>query len=137
MNTYVLDTSVAVAWYRDEVFSPAARQWQERLLAGKITLLVPSLHYWEFANVLRTLVVRQELTEDLAAEIYDLHMEAPLELADPDAREVLRTALTFDATAYDAVYIALSELRNAPLITAERTTTRWVTKIRDRIEPVR
>ncbi len=61
MNTYVLDTSVGVAWYLDEVFSPAARVWQERMLNGKARLVVPSLHYWEFANVLRTLVWRREL----------------------------------------------------------------------------
>ena len=137
MNAYVLDAGVAVAWYRDEAFSPSARRWQERLLAGKVTLLVPSLHYWEFANVLRTLVVRRELTEDLAAEIYDLHMEAPLDPAEPDARDVLRLAMAMGATAYDAVYIALSESRNVPLITAERTTTGWVTRMADRIEAVR
>jgi len=47
MNTYVLDTSVAVGWYLDEAFSPSARTWQEKLLQGKIVLLVPSLHYLE------------------------------------------------------------------------------------------
>lgn len=52
MNTYILDTSVAVGRYLDEAFSPSARTWQEKMMRGKIVLLVPSLHYWEFANVL-------------------------------------------------------------------------------------
>lgn len=137
MNVYVLDTSVAIAWYLDESFSTAARVWQERLLGGKIVLLTPLLHYWEFANVLRTLVYRRELTERLAREIYELHLEAPLQRAEPDERAVLDVALEYGATAYDAVYISLSISRSIPLITAEKTTTAWVVKLKDRIEPVR
>jgi predicted nucleic acid-binding protein len=40
------------------------------------------------------------------------------------------------ATAYDAVFIALSIANEAPLITAERTTTSWVAKLGRLIEPV-
>lgn len=137
MNAYVLDTSVAVAWYLDEVFSASARTWQERLLSGKVVLFVPSLHYWEFANVLRTLVHRRELSEDLAREIYELHMDAPLEKAEPEEKSILDVALEYKATAYDAVYISLCLSRDIPLITAEKTTTAWVTKLRNRIESVR
>lgn len=137
MNAYVLDTSVAVAWYLEEVFSTSARAWQERLLTGKAILVVPSLHYGEFANVLRTLVHRRELQEDLAREIYELHMDAPLEKAEPEEKSILDIALQYGATAYDAVYISLSLSRDIPLITAQKTTTAWVTKLRDRIEAVR
>jgi predicted nucleic acid-binding protein len=137
MNTYVLDTSVAVAWYLDEVFSPSARIWQDRLLSGKAILVVPSLHYWEFANVLRTLVQRRELSEDLALEIFELHLEAPLEQTEPEKKAVMKRALEYGATAYDAVYISLCLAEGFPLITAEKTTTAWVAKLRDRIEAVR
>ena len=137
MNAYVLDTSVAVAWYLDEVFSTSARAWQERLLSGKVVLLVPSLHYWEFANVLRALVQRRELPEEIAREIYELHMDAPLERGEPDERNILDIALQYGSTAYDAVYISLCLLRDIPLITAEKTTTAWVAKLRNRIESVR
>lgn len=137
MNRYVLDTSVAVAWYINESFSPAARRWQERLLQGGTSLLVPSLHYLEFANVLRTLVMRRELNAELAREIYELHMDAPLETAEPEIRSVLDTALKYGATAYDAAYISLAMTHDARLITAEKTTTVWIAKLADRIEPVR
>lgn len=137
MSTYVIDTSVAIAWYLEERFSPAARVWQDRLLGGQVRLLVPGLHYWEFANVLRTLVARDEIGQDLAGEIFDLHLDAPLEVAEPERRDVLNTALAYGATAYDAVFIALSLAHEAPLITAERTTTAWVTKLAKLVEPVR
>jgi predicted nucleic acid-binding protein len=137
MNTYVLDTSVAVGWYLDEAFSPSARTWQEKMMKGKVVLLVPSLHYWEFANVLRTLVQKHEISELLAREIYELHLEAPLEKAEPDEKKVLDVAFEYGSTAYDAVYISLSLSRGVPLVTAERTTTSWVVKMGDQIEPVR
>ncbi len=137
MTTLVLDTNVAAAWYLPETFSAAARRFQDQLLAGRIRLLVPSLHYWEFANVLRTYVRRGELAAALALEIYDLHLEAPLEIAEPDRASVLETALEYDATAYDAVFIGLARALDVPLLSAERTTTPWVVQLGDRIVGVR
>jgi predicted nucleic acid-binding protein len=129
VRTFVLDTSVAAAWYLPEAFAMAARRWQARLLEGRVRLVVPSLHYWELANVLRTYVRRSELAADLAAEIYALHLDAPLEVVEPQRGEVLRTALELGATAYDAVFIAVSRELGAPLLTAERRTTPWVAKL--------
>ena len=136
MRSLVLDTSVAIAWYLPETFRAAARVWQSRLLDGRVRLLVPGLHYWEFGNVLRTYVMRSELEVDLAAQIWALHLEAPLEIAEPERAEVLATALEYGATVYDAVYIALGRSLDLPLLTAERTTTPWVVKLGRRVESV-
>lgn len=129
MTAHVLDTSVALAWYLEESFSPAARAWQTRLLRGQITLCVPDLHYWEFGNVLRTYVRRGELDGALALDIYDLHLDAPLTSTEPDRRQALRRAVEFDASVYDAVYIELCLSLDAPLVTAEKTTTPWVRRL--------
>ena len=137
MRSLVLDTSVAIAWYLPESFRDAARSWQRRLLQGQVQLVVPGLHYWEFGNVLRTYVRRSELEADLAREIYALHLEAPLESAEPDRSAVLTTALEYDASVYDAVYIALSRALELPLLTAERTTTPWVVKLGRNVVSVR
>ncbi len=137
MKALVLDTSVAMAWYLPETFSPEARKWRQRLLDGQIELVVPGLHYWEVANVLRTYVARAEIDADLASEIYQLHLEAPLVVQEPDRGDVLSTALRFGSTAYDAVFIALALSSNLPLLTAERTTTPWVVKLGKRVESVR
>ncbi len=137
MSTCVLDTSVAVAWYLQESFSLSARRWQERLISGRVHLLVPSLHFWEFGNVLRTYVKRDELNTDLAEEIYALHCEAPLDIVEPARDNVLRMAIEYRATVYDGVYICLALEQDLPLVTAERTTTPWVVKLGDRVESVR
>jgi predicted nucleic acid-binding protein len=136
MRSLILDTSVAIAWYLPETFRAAARLWQSRLLDGRVRLVVPGLHYWEFGNVLRTYVMRSELEVDLAEQIWALHLEAPLEVAEPERAEVLATALEYGATVYDAVYIALGRSLDLPLLTAERTTTPWVVKLGRRVESV-
>jgi predicted nucleic acid-binding protein len=125
----VVDTSVAIAWYLPESFSAPARRWQRRMLDGSAEFLVPSLHYWEFANVLRTRVRRGELDAGSAAEVYTLHLDAPMISMDPDRESVLDLALKFEATAYDAVYLALCIANAIPFLTGERPTTPWIRKL--------
>jgi predicted nucleic acid-binding protein len=136
MTTHVLDTSVAVAWYLPEAFSQAARRWQTKLLRDEVGFCVPNLHYWEFGNVLRSYVRRGELEQELAAEIYALHLEAPLTAVEPDRTHTLANAFEYGATVYDAVYITLCLSLDAPFVTAERTTTPWVVKLGDRVRTV-
>ncbi len=125
----ILDTSVAVAWYLPESFAPAARRWQRMMLEGRVELRVPSLHFWELANVLRTYVKRRELDVDTAGEIYALHLDAPLVQAEPDRTSVLDVALKYDTTVYDAVFVSLSLELDIPLLTAVRLTAPWVKKL--------
>lgn len=99
------------------------------LLDGQAELYVPSLQYWEFANVLRTYVRRRTLDVETAREIYMLHLEAPLSPAEPDRASVLDIALQYDATAHDALYIALSLELQIPLLTAERPGSPWIKKL--------
>ena len=136
MISRVLDTSVAVAWYLPERYAIEARTWRTSLIEGRVRLIVPGLHYWEMANVLRTYVRRGEISADVAREIYTVHCEAGLEIAEPDRRSVLDVALEYDATSYDAVYVALSLEHQIPLLTAERTTTPWVVKLGTLASPV-
>lgn len=136
MKSYVLDTSVPIAWYLPETFAEAARIWQTRLLEGHIRFMVPSLHYWEFANVLRTYVRRGELDEGLSRDIWLLHLDAALDVVEPPTERVLPVALEYQTTAYDAVYVALSLELDVPLLTAERSSTPWVTKLGKRVQTI-
>jgi predicted nucleic acid-binding protein len=136
MTTLVLDTSVAIAWYLPEVFSESARAWQAKLLEGRLSFVVPTLHYWEFANALRTNVRGGALSADLAEDIWALHLDAPLQTSEPPFASVLEAALSHDATAYDAVYIALAIELDVPLLTAERRSTAWVRKLGKRAQSI-
>lgn len=129
MKTVVLDTSAAVAWYLPDTFSPEARRWRTRMIEGDAEFVVPGLHYWEFANVVRTYVTRGEIEEALATDIFQAHLDAPLAVQEPDRADVLATAFRYGATAYDAVFISLALGADLPLLTGERTTTPWVVKL--------
>lgn len=129
MTRCVLDTSVAVAWYLPEEFSESAISWQDRMLEDEVRLVVPRLHFWELGNVLRTYVRRAELDADTAREIFSVHLAAPLEIEEPPREGVLKTSLDYGATVYDAVFIRLSLDLRIPLLTAERTTTPWVSRL--------
>jgi predicted nucleic acid-binding protein len=132
MTGYVLDTSVAAAWYLPESFSAAARRYRDELARDEIRCVVPGLHFWELGNVVRTYVRRRELDAELGREIFALHLDAGLEVADPERSRSFEVALEYDATVYDAVYIALALDLDLPLLTAEKTTTPWVVRLGDR-----
>jgi predicted nucleic acid-binding protein len=129
MTSIVVDASVALAWYLSESFSGAAHVWRSKLDGQQFTFIVPQLHYWEFANALRTKIRRKILDAGSASVIWKAHLAAPLHMIDPSREDVLATALEYDATAYDAVYITLALELDAPLLTAERATTPWVKKL--------
>ncbi len=129
MSRFVLDASVAVAWYLPERFSPAARVYRDRLIDGRLRLLVPGLHFLEVANVLRTQVKSGSVGASLAREIFDLHLEADLEVVEPSLARPLELALAWDITVYDATYAALALDLEAPLLTAERPTRPWIKRL--------
>lgn len=137
MSAFVLDTSVAVAWYLPEIIAEKALQWREQLLAGRHRFLVPGLHYWEIANVLRTYTRRGEIEESFAKRIFSLHLQAPLKLAEPQPADVLEMAFEYGATAYDAVYIALALGLDLPLLTAEKRSRPWVARMGDQVVVIR
>jgi predicted nucleic acid-binding protein len=132
VSAFVLDTSVAVAWYLPEGIAEEARQWRDRMLGGSDRFFVPLLHYWELANVLRTYVRRGELDRSLADAVFALHLEAPLEIAEPARDQVLARALAIGATAYDAVFVELAFALDVPLLTAERPSRAWVASLGSR-----
>lgn len=136
MKGIVLDTSVAIAVYLPEAFSPAARSYWDRIAAAGARCVVPSLHLWEFGNVLRTRVRGGALTESDALDIYSLHLEAPLEIVEPDPQEVLGVAFEFGVTTYDAVYISLTLGSDLTLLTAESIRKPWVAKLGDRVAAI-
>jgi predicted nucleic acid-binding protein len=136
MSTYVLDTSVAMAWYVPEAFAEPARGWQARMLEDRVHFVIPALHYWELANALRTNVRSRNLDAKLAMEIWTLHLDAPLQVVDPPAESIFALALEYDATAYDAVYIALALQLDVPLLTAERPSTPWVKRMGKRVHSI-
>lgn len=114
----VLDASAAIEWL---IKSPAGTKVDRRLFSfPPVTLHVPHLLDVEAAQVLRRYVREKTMTasrgEEALQDLQDLPLNRyPHDILMPRVWE-LRAALT----AYDAVYIALAELLDAPLVTCDR-----------------
>jgi len=116
----VIDASVLVAGLVDS--GPTGR-WAESILGGS-GLAAPELGLVETTNVLRRLEQSGRLGTPIARRALDDLLSLPLELYPfaPVAERVweLRPGMT----AYDAGYVALAELLEAPLATIDLRITR-------------
>jgi len=113
----VLDASAAIEWLMK---SSAGMKVDRRLFSPPVTLLhVPHLLDVEIAQVLRRYVREKIITasrgEEALQDLHDLPLNRyPHDILMPRVWE-LRAVLT----AYDAVYVALAELLDAPLVTCD------------------
>lgn len=123
--TLVIDASIAIKWFVAEPGTEAALSLRaERLSAPD--LLIP-----ECANILWKKVARGELSgaEALLAarllERVDVQLHPMRALLEP----ALRLAMTLNHPAYDCIYLALAEINDATLVTADRALYRKVNDV--------
>ena len=124
MKRFVLDASVALAWFLDSPVSPYATQVKQRLLDGA-RAVVPALWHLEMANGFAVSERRHILTaaegtrclidvEQLTAQI---ETNSDLVLT----RQALSTARSFQLSAYDAVYLDTARNQGLPLATLDQS----------------
>jgi predicted nucleic acid-binding protein len=116
----VIDASVVVRAYA--YGDPEASAWLGRLAAGEFRPAWPSSLYPEVANAVLTLAraarIERALAEAVVAQTLRMHADVlPVEEAVADA---LAVAFERGLTVYDAVYVVLAEVLDAPLVTADR-----------------
>jgi predicted nucleic acid-binding protein len=118
MIRHVVDASVAVKWFVEEVHAEAAR----RLLADEYALAAPDLVWPECGNILWKKVQRGELTAPEARLIREGLERQPLHIAPSSLllEPALEIALDTGRTVYDSYYLALAMLTESPLVTADQ-----------------
>ena len=118
MIRHVVDASVAVKWFVEEVHAEAAR----RLLADVYALYAPDLLWPECGNILWKKVQRGELTAREARLIRE-GLERQLLTISPSRlifEPALEIALDTGRTVYDSCYLALAMLTESQLVTADQ-----------------
>ena len=115
----VCDSSAVVALLLD---AGSDGQWATETLSGS-RLAAPHLVRFEAANIMRRHELAGLVSPDAAAQAHsdllDLSIEQwPYELLGPRVWE-----LRANLTAYDAAYVAVAELTDAPLVTLDRRLT--------------
>lgn len=121
MNAIVLDASVVLKWFRTEDEGYAAADALKRAYAsGVYVVAAPRLLLLEMLNVAgRGWRWQRSQLMDLVERYRRLEFDA----VEPDAASVVGW-IAEGLTAYDAVYVALAEELEAPLITSDRRLKR-------------
>lgn len=121
----VVDASVALKWYVAEADAPLA----DAVLASAQPLAAPELIVAEVSNAAWRAWRRGHISADQQAQISaDISHELDrLERIAPLINRAAAIAREIDHPIYDCLYLALSEARNAPLVTADE---RLLSKVR-------
>ena len=118
MTSHVVDASVVIMWFTDEVHAEAARRLQD----DQYELFAPDLLWPECGNILWKKVRRGELTLDEARLIGGGLEQQPISTFPSIFVLELALEVAFDAsrTVYDSCYLALAMLVGCQLVTADQ-----------------
>ena len=113
----VLDASAAIEWLLQ---SPAGIKIDKRIFSLSESLHVPHLLDIEVAQVLRRYVREKMIPVQRGREALEDFEDLPLNRYPHDFLIPRVWELRSTLTAYDAVYVALAEALEAPLLTCDR-----------------
>lgn len=121
MERTVIDASIAVKWFVNEKDSDKALRLRASYLNGDVELVAPNLILYEVANALR-FHPHYELTEaNLLDSITALRdMQIAMDPTTDAWLQAFNASLSQDLSVYDAVYIAMSVVLDARLVTSDK-----------------
>jgi predicted nucleic acid-binding protein len=132
LSHFVLDASVALAWFLDNPVPSYANHVRDVLLNGSRGT-VPALWHLEIANGLAIAERRQILSAaDVNQGLRDIGLFI-VHSIDTDGkiipvRKTLTTARAWQLSAYDAAYLNLASEENLPLATLDQSLRRAATR---------
>lgn len=115
----VLDASVLAKWFKEEEFTDAALRIREDFEKGEHEIIIPDLALYEISNAMK---YDESFTSQMIKDSQDSLMNMEIDIITP-TREVLKNSVDIatdnEITVYDSTYIALAELIDATLVTAD------------------
>ncbi len=125
---YVVDASVIVKWFVEEKYSREASLIRNAYVDGLIDIAVPSLIYYEVLNILKYSGAfgEEELRE--IARILDDYQFNVYELTGIYAEKTIEYSIRKGVTIYDASYVALADVLDTTLYTADEKLLKKIGK---------
>lgn len=116
--TKIIDASIAVKWFAKEQGWKEALKLKEDYIARKVNLIIPELLFYELINALKYKAANKAVIFDAINTLFtmQLRVEALNEIL---SKELTEIAMQYNISAYDAAYVALAELFDCELITAD------------------
>ena len=118
--TIVVDSSVVVAALVDD---GDVGRWAESVLQRQ-DMASPHLMPFEAANILRRAALRGDIGDDVATLAHADLVDLTIELVDYVIASGRAWELRSTVTVYDAAYVALAEMLEAPLMTLDERLAR-------------
>jgi predicted nucleic acid-binding protein len=118
----VVDASVGIKKFIIEPLTPKVDQLFAHLDDSNACLYIPDLFYVECTNILWK-YVRAGLYDSAEAQANLADLQLLRFTSTPTAaliQEAFPLSITYGISAYDACYVALSQLNNAPLLTQDQ-----------------
>ena len=115
----VIDTSVIIKWFADEEDSGKARLLLDCWWRRELEIVVPELLIYELANALR--FGKKAPKTAISKIIRDFLSAMPqIYIVNPNIIDLcLNYVFEHGLTIYDAVYVALADMLEVPLVTAD------------------
>jgi predicted nucleic acid-binding protein len=123
VKSIVVDASVVLKWFlADEDRGKSALELFEKLLAGELRLVAPTLLEFEIANGLAMAARRGRLGRDTARAAIQGFLDLEIDMVDFSHYygRMFEIADTYDLSAYDAAYVAVAAETGFEMITADR-----------------
>ena len=116
----IADASVLVKWFVSEEGTRESLQLRENHLNENILLVVPDLAFIETINALRYKGWSETALAEANTALWDIDLQ--VERLTPNLLEkAIAISKKHDLSMYDSIYLALSTLLGAPLITSDKT----------------
>ena len=115
----VVDASVVAKWFLIEEHSEQAIALRDDYISGRVALVAPSLLVYEVLNALKYSGVYSREEMEQIAEALDRYGIDLRELRGDLKKRAVGEAVARDLSLYDASYLALAEVLQARLYTAD------------------
>lgn len=134
MKALVIDSSIILKWYlKDEEESEKALELLDDFIHGKLDLLAPDLIFHELLNGLIVAQRKSRIESKELESAIEGFIELGISLFDTTSiyKRTLHFVETYKRSAYDAVYLSLSEDKQVPYLTAN---LRLYNAVKDKIK---
>lgn len=121
----VIDASVLIKFYVPEILFDRAEDLFGKAEKREILLIAPDLIYPETGNILWKKHRLKELTAPEVDEIIESIESIPIRIepSKPLLKLAVDLALVYKITVYDALYLAIAQIYESKLITADKRLT--------------
>ncbi len=114
----ILDASVMVKGFSEEINSEKAHRLIKKHLEGEILIIVPELIFLEITNALKYKKKDEESIKKVSKDLFNFQFKVE-KITEPLLSKAIQISIKNNLTIYDSLYIAISQFYGAPLITAD------------------